>query len=168
MMGKEAESTMCDSFNPHVESFTYLASTLVQGSNCWFIIQCLIQQDTIWILLGKVSRVVLDFPPFGAHPAALHISRVAWHETIRVLNQTISWNTGTLLFLFSVCMFIVSYDVYCVPSRQTAKLIYLTWFCNLFQQLGVVFKLRVVEGLPEKCYLPYDVEHPLYMPTIDK
>ena len=32
----------------------------------------------------------------------------------------------------------------------------------------VLFKLRVVGGLPGKCYLPDDVDHPLFMPTIDK
>lgn len=33
---------------------------------------------------------------------------------------------------------------------------------------STMFRLRVVGGLPGKCYLPEDVDHPLYMPTVDK
>lgn len=32
----------------------------------------------------------------------------------------------------------------------------------------VLFRLRVVGGLPGKSYLPEDIDHPLYMPTVDK
>ncbi|XP_025018599.1 ubiquitin carboxyl-terminal hydrolase 31 isoform X2 [Tetranychus urticae] len=33
---------------------------------------------------------------------------------------------------------------------------------------STLFRLKVVDGLPGKCYLPEDVDHPLYMPTVDK
>uniref|UniRef100_T1J896 Ubiquitin carboxyl-terminal hydrolase n=1 Tax=Strigamia maritima TaxID=126957 RepID=T1J896_STRMM len=33
---------------------------------------------------------------------------------------------------------------------------------------GPIVRFRVVDGIPGKCYLPYDVDHPLYMPTVDK
>lgn len=32
----------------------------------------------------------------------------------------------------------------------------------------VLFRLRVVGGLPGKSYLPDDIDHPLFMPTVDK
>lgn len=38
----------------------------------------------------------------------------------------------------------------------------------LEQKVGIVMRLRVVDGIPGKCYLPSDVDHPLYMPTVDK
>lgn len=37
-----------------------------------------------------------------------------------------------------------------------------------FQKMGVLFKLRVVDGPPGKCYLPHDVDHPLFTSTVDR
>lgn len=34
--------------------------------------------------------------------------------------------------------------------------------------MDVVFKLRIVDGLPGKLYLPHDVDHPLLTPTVDR
>lgn len=36
------------------------------------------------------------------------------------------------------------------------------------KDLDPFLRLRVVDGIPGKCYLPDDVEHPLYMPTVDE
>jgi hypothetical protein len=33
---------------------------------------------------------------------------------------------------------------------------------------GILFKCRVVDGLPGRCVLPTDVEHPFYSPSVDK
>jgi hypothetical protein len=33
---------------------------------------------------------------------------------------------------------------------------------------GLNLRLRVIGGIPGKCYLPEDVDHPLYMQTVDK
>ncbi|XP_076366129.1 ubiquitin carboxyl-terminal hydrolase 31-like [Tachypleus tridentatus] len=35
------------------------------------------------------------------------------------------------------------------------------------ENIGIVLRLRVIGGIPGKCYLPSDVDHPLYMPTVD-
>ncbi|XP_076314656.1 ubiquitin carboxyl-terminal hydrolase 43-like [Tachypleus tridentatus] len=35
------------------------------------------------------------------------------------------------------------------------------------ENIGIVLRLRVIGGLSGKCYLPSDVDHPLYMPTVD-
>ncbi|CAH1793607.1 unnamed protein product [Owenia fusiformis] len=32
----------------------------------------------------------------------------------------------------------------------------------------IVFRLRLLDGLPGKCNLPTDLDHPLYMPTVDR
>ena len=39
--------------------------------------------------------------------------------------------------------------------------------CNL-QEMGSIIRFRVVDGTPGKCYLTDDVEHPLYMETVDQ
>ncbi|XP_013414847.1 ubiquitin carboxyl-terminal hydrolase 31 [Lingula anatina] len=36
------------------------------------------------------------------------------------------------------------------------------------QKDSPLFRLRVVDGIAGKCYLPHDVDHPLYMPTVDR
>ena len=34
--------------------------------------------------------------------------------------------------------------------------------------MGVLFRLRVMEGIPGKSYLPHDVDNPLLTPTVDR
>ena len=34
--------------------------------------------------------------------------------------------------------------------------------------MGVLFRLRVMEGMPGKSYLPHDVENPLQAATVDR
>ncbi|XP_013774593.1 ubiquitin carboxyl-terminal hydrolase 31-like, partial [Limulus polyphemus] len=38
----------------------------------------------------------------------------------------------------------------------------------ILEKLGIVLRLKVIGGIPGKCYLPNDVDHPLYMPTVDQ
>ena len=42
------------------------------------------------------------------------------------------------------------------------------WPCVCAQKMGVLFRVRVVDGLAGMCYLPHDVDLPLYMPTVDR
>lgn len=33
---------------------------------------------------------------------------------------------------------------------------------------GILFKCRVMDGLPGRAVLPFDADHPFYSPSIDK
>ena len=33
---------------------------------------------------------------------------------------------------------------------------------------GTLFRCRVMDGLPGRCILPTDVDHPFYYPSVDK